>query len=725
MAILGVKARLLSAVAAAAFPAGVMAQTAPDSGMVTTATAVDNGQSDQLNDIIVTARKRAEDLKNVPISIVAVGQAQIASLNAKSLEDLNGVTPNAHIAPDGTLTIRGISSDARNAGFEAGAAVYIDGVYQGRPIGNDQDLVDISQVEILRGPQGTLYGKNTTAGAFSLTTVRPGDQWQGRGEVQYGEQNDFRAAGYVAGPLTNTLGIKISAYRRKSDGYQKDLTVDATYGNFDAVGGRAELRLKSGPVDLSLRGDYTNDKSVPAREEPVAGFAAAFSPGRDTVDNSLAIINNRKGGGLSLTGDIDLGGGYTLTSISAWRRLTSRLVSDDDWSPADIVYHDFRDRNDQVSEEIRLTSPSRGPFNYIVGAYYLHETVDSDRPILIDDFAGFKGYLTDVVAVKTNSFAVFANADYHFTGALTLNLGLRYTNERKSLGFVQINTVPLAYPDLTISDRFVDSDLSPTASLSYKLSPDATVYVRYSKGFKSGGWNPDITSTGDIGFKPEKVDNFEAGLRARLLQGRLTFNATAYYMNYDDLQVSQFKGTFTGYVITNAGKARIKGIEADAQVRPARWLTLGGGLAYNDARYVDFDSGISDPADPGNDINYAGQMFTNSPAFSGYLSADIDLPLTTTIKLVAHGDARYQSRIYFDDPRTVSVVGPYAQNGYALLNGRVGIALSNGIEADLFVTNITNRRPLQDRHADALGLGLILDTYLPPRQIGGRVSLKF
>jgi iron complex outermembrane receptor protein len=686
-----------------------------------------------IGDIVVTARKRSESLKDVPASILAISQAQITNLNAKTLSDLNGVTPNVHVFPDGTLSIRGIASSARNAGFEAGAAVYIDGVYQGRPIGNNQDLVDMARVEILRGPQGTLYGKNTTAGAFSLTTVRPGDTWTGYGEVQYGNFNDLRFAGYVAGPVvTDLVGVKLSGFRRTSDGYELNEANGQHYGNEDTYGVRGEVRLTPAHIDIALRGDYTKDNGTLLTPEPVSAPALLASvlgsslTTRDTVNMDAATYNRRDGGGVSLTADVDLGSNYTLTTISAYRALRYALSTDDDFTPLDIISNAWVDKSRQFSQEVRLASPSTGFFTWIVGAYYFHQTLDSNRPITLGIYSGYPGTGKDYVVTKTDSIAGFANGDVHFNDKLTLNLGLRYTSEHKTLNFNQVSYPGNPYPTLSERDAFTDHDLSPTAALSYKVSRELTVYAKYSKGFKSGGWNPDITLTPNIGFKPEHVDNYEIGLRTRTANGRLSFNLTGYYMDYDNLQVSQFLGPLVGNRITNAGKARLKGIEAELNAQLTRSLTLSAGGAYSNSRYRDFDSGFADPANPGQDINYAGQRFTFTPTITGFASLDLKAPLSADLDLIAHGDVRYQSKEYFDDARTVAPgIGAYAQGGYALVNARLGVALKSGLEIIAFVDNLTDKRALQNRQSDTFGLSEVLDTYLPPRMFGGRVSFKF
>ncbi|MDB5429051.1 MAG: hypothetical protein JWP35_167 [Caulobacter sp.] len=683
----------------------------------------DSGASAQptttIGEVLVTARKRTENLQDVPASIQAIGADQLEKLNAKSLADLNGVTPNAHIDELGNLTIRGITSSARNIGFEAGAAVYMDGVYLGRPLGNNQDLIDIDRVEVLRGPQGTLYGKNTTAGAISISTVRPGQTWRGAGEIQYGERNDWRLSAYVAGPLiADVLGIKLSVYGRKSDGYQKDLVSGGAYGNYDETGVRGELRLTQGSWDVSLRGDYRRDEGMASAEEPVAGFALGFSPGPDTVAPNVAYTLPRKGGGVSLTADDSLDGGYTFTSITAWRTLAVRQHFDDDFSPLDIVFHIFADDYSQVSQEFRLASPADRRFTWIAGAYYFHQDLKSDRPVTLSTGFPVQGVMSDQVKTKTDAYAVFANGDYHFTDAITLNVGLRYTSERKTLNFDQQGVPAIGYPFLTIDDHFTDSDVSPTAALSYKVSPQVTGYVKYSRGFKSGGWNPDITTTPHIKFDAESVTNYEAGLRTRLLDNRLGINATVYYMDYDDLQVSQFLGTFSGYVITNAGKARVQGVELDVQAQPTAWLSLGAGGAYNDAKYVDFDSGTG--------ANYAGQQFTNVPKVSGFVTADINAPAFGGARFLAHVDYRYQTKTYFDDKRSVYPgIGPAAQDSYGLLNGNVGLGFDNGVKLEAYVVNANDERPLVERQPDALGLGIVVERRLTPREYGVRLSYRF
>lgn len=709
----------------------VLAAMAPvSSANAQTATSESTSADSNMNvvaEVVVTARKRSESIQDVPASIQAVSQQQIQALNVASLSDLNGTTPNASIAPSGStnagaITIRGITSLVRNAGFEAGAAVYVDGVFQGRPTGNNQDLIDIERVEILRGPQGTLYGKNTTAGAFSLTTISPGDTWQRAGSVRFGSRDEMQIAAYAAGPIVpDKVGVKLSAYRRVQDGHQRDVGTGRKYGETNVFGVRGQLRLTPADWIIDLRGDYMKDDSTAPKPEPVT--SPAVTPGRDTIASNIAQPNSVEGGGVSLTVERDLGFA-TATSVSAWRKLETRQITDDDYYAAAIpvlvgVSHDWTDEARQFSQELRLASNGDGPFSYVAGVYYFDQFLDSSRPFSL---AGVANFFYDFARIDTESYAAFVNADYRFTDRLTLTAGLRYTEETKNLEFEQKGYTfgPLDYPTIPHSlDEFSDSDLSPTASLMYEFTPDVSGYMTVSRGFKAGGWNPDITkrtSAKEIRFDSEQVTNYEAGLRTQFFDRRLTVNLTGYHMDYDNLQISQFLPATSEFIITNAGKAVIDGAELEVITRPASWLTIYAGGAYNDAHYTRYQSGTGD---------FSGQQFTNAPEWSGYVSGDVTVPMRRDLDLLVHADYRYQSEVFFDDSRTVNQGLAYASGGYGLLNARIGVRTINDIEVSFYGQNLTNKRALLNRGNDLLGLGIVLDSYSAPRTFGIRVGAQF
>ena len=387
------------------------------------------------------------------------------------------------------------------------------------------------------------------------------------------------------------------------------------------------------------------------------------------------------------------------------------------------VSHEYTDKARHHSQELRLTSLSSGPFSYVAGLFYFSQVTSGFRPF---EVFGIPEAFFDKVEVGTKSYAAYANVDYKVSDDLTLTAGLRYTAENKNIDFEQKGFAPIAIPNIPRGfDKFSDTDLSPTASIKYKFTPDIMGYVTVSRGFKSGGWNPDITKLTSIAalkFDSEKVTNYEAGLRTQFLDRRVTLNLTGYHMDYGNLQVSQFLGQ-GGFVITNAGSAVINGAELEFAARPVDGFNLRAGGAYNDAHYTKFDS--APPGGSGTPVSYAGQQFTNVPKFSAYVSGDVTVPVDQKIDLTLHADYRYQSKIYFDDARTVQDGLPFAQNGYGVLNGRIGLQTSNGLELSLYAQNITNKRFLTTRQGDFLTGSIVVDAYNAPRTVGVRIGASF
>ena len=677
-------------------------------------------RTDSLIEIIVTARKRVERLQDVPASITAIGEEQIGSLQATSLSDLNVVTPNARVARDGGIVIRGISSNTRNSGFEAGASIFLDGVYLGRPVTNNQDLIDVERVEVLRGPQGTVFGKNTSAGAINITTRRPGEELEAKTEAEFGNFGHVRVGGYASGPLVSgVLAGKLSVFSSHSDGYQVDLFNGQRNGAEGVLGSRGELRWTPGDWDIALRADAARDTGEPVDAEPSQGFALAFAPKRDQIDSDHPLEYEQKGGGVSVTAERTLASGQTLTSITAWRTSRRRLLGDDDFTPLDIAWHVFEDKARHWTQELRLSSSANERLSYVAGLYYFGQDLDSYRPVTLGALNPpfFRGLFFNLVDVRTSAYAAYANADYHFTPRLTLNAGLRYTYEDKKLDFFQQGIGP--YPNYDLNDAFTDADFSPTLSLSYAVNDDLTTYAKVSRGYKSGGWNPDITTTDQIKFDAETVTNYEIGAKSVLADGRLRVNAAAYYMDYTNLQVNQFLGQFAGFAIRNAGSVPIKGVELEVTAAPLQWLNLSAGFGYNDATYRDYDNGRA-PSDPGFQ-DFSGNQVPQSSRYSGFLTVDVHRPIGSAGMLVLRAEQSYQSRVFFEDTNDPV----FSAGSYGLLNARIGWERADGaVQVYLYGSNLTDERALIGRRPDSLTLGLLLDTYNPPRTYGVRLGYR-
>lgn len=700
------------------------------------------GLQGHIEEVLVTARKRAETLYEVPVSVTVVSADRINSLGANSLDDLNSITPNVTVAENGAINIRGIQSNVRNVGFEAGISIFIDGVYLGRPALNNQDLLDVDQIEVLRGPQGTLYGKNTTAGAINITTLRPTDQLQMRALAEYGDHGRMRGGVVVAGPIVDGLvGGKLTAYGGESDGYVTNRYNGQKTGNDDYYGFRGELRLTpTAALDIALRADWLNNDGEAARVTssltPGSNgiYFGAIGPGTlgpidiqesvagntpTSINEDAVAINEAKGGGVSLSADYQFEGGSTLTSITAYRTQRTFVRGDDDYTTADLIWHTWDDRTDQWTQELRLSSRSGERFRYVIGAYALHQKSTSARPITLGTNFPLNALLgtstfefRNDVMVKTTAYSLFANADYDLLDKLTLNVGLRYTDESKKLNFAQLG-VPGLYPDLDLADEFADNDLSPTVSLIYRPVANMSFYGTVSRGFKSGGWNPDITSTDQIQFNSESVTNYEIGTHMNLLDGRLALNAAVYHMDYDDLQISQFLSLALGRVIRNAGAVKIDGAEFDLTVRPASWLTLSTGAGYNDAVFTDYDDHAGGV--------YTGNQVQGSPKWSVFAAGDVRYPLGFG-DLIARAEYSYRSRVYF----TPNQDADFSTEPEGLVNARVGLSLMDGrMEVLAFGENLTDEVSLRDAFDQGVGVPVFLRAYSEGRRFGVRVTYRY
>jgi len=693
-----------------------------------------------VEEIVVTARKHAESLADVPISLTAVSAEQINKLGATSLSNLNTVIPNASIAPNGSVVIRGIQSNTRNIGFESGASIFVDGVYLGRPQLNNLDLVDVNQVEVLRGPQGSLYGKNTTAGAINITTLRPTDSLVVRATADYGEDDNRTRAGIAAaGPVIDELlGVKLAAFSSRSDGYVTNRFNGQKSGNDDYYGVRAELRLTpSERWDIALRADWLIDDSRPAQGSAYllpgsnGTFLGTVAPGQpglinvtDAVrGNSPTSINeflrdsyNHDGGGVSLTIDRTFDNGLDLVSISSYRSQRIDEISDDTFVPFDVIRHRFEDDTDHWSQELRLSSDRENRFRYVVGAFLFGQEATSARPITLgvnhvaNALLGTTTYeFRNDVRLRTSSYAVFVNADYDLLDQLTANVGLRYTSEEKRLNFGQIG-VPGVYPNLSIVDRFTDSDLSPTVSLIYKPSSDWSFYTTVSRGFKSGGWNPDITTTGNIQFGQENVTNYEIGAHLRMWGGRLVSDVAIYHQDYKDMQVSQFLGQALGQVITNAGRSKIDGVEFSATASLAHWLSLSSGVGYNHAEFSEYDDGM------GHD--YEGNQIQGSPRWSYFVAGDIHQPISPEVDFIARTEFSRRGRSYFTPDNDNTFSSPLQDT----LNVRLGVALLQGrLEILAYGDNLTDDVVVQRAINQATGIPVRVVAFNQGRVLGVRV----
>ena len=701
-----------------------------------------------LDVVVVTSQKRAENIQDVPISVTAISETELRNRSAESLRDLQDAVPNLSIYSqtdfNPNFIIRGVSSGARNVGFESSLGVYVDGVYMGRTSGFNQQLDDIERVEVLRGPQGTLFGKNSVSGALNIVTRRPGDDFEGSVFAEYGNFDHVHVGGYMSGPLVEgILAAKLSGYVRQRDGFVENINPDGpeTVNNEDTWGVRGELRYTPVPaLDIALRGDYTaadrrvlNGEVEAILSNPVGLPLVGAVPGPRTVSIDGKNKEDRTLSGTSLTAEYTFDSGYELTSITAMRNIEYGLPDADlDGEPASYLATDYIDEISQFTQEIRLASPQDQRWRYIAGIYYLDQDSDSSRSLVLgSDMRSTLGALgvppallndlTYFGTVETQSFALFGNLSVDITDRLELEGGLRYNKESKDLVFGQDGIDVLGLPTIApFSDEIEEEDLSPTIGLNFSPTDHTLLYARYARGFKSGGWNADILSSPDpedIIFDAESIDSYEVGLKTDFFNRRARLNVALFHMSYEDIQVSRFNSVTSSFETANAAEARSQGFEVEFSARPAEGLDLSAAVGYADAEYKSYPD-----AAPGVDLS--GTRL-DAPDLTLSAAAQYTRPISANLEATGRLDYSYRSDTPGDglDPTS-------ALDSIKTLNGRIGVTSQNGVSLFFWARNITDEDYVIAAYdggnlASTIGVEQRFATYGEPRTYGVMLSFDF
>ncbi|SDD22290.1 TonB-dependent receptor [Kordiimonas lacus] len=570
-----------------------------------------------VEEIIVHARKREQTLTDTPVSISVVGATTIEDWTLTSLEDLELAVPNlrtaAQFAYNNTVSLRGVGTYSRNIGFDERVGLYLDGIYLGPSYGLNQSLLDVAQVEVMRGPQGTFFGRNAIAGAVTLISAKPGPEVSGRALARYGRFDTRTFEGSLNIPLSDTLFASLSGSLHKRDGLTTNLFDGSKIDNRNRNSLRAQMLYR--PSDrfeahLSLdRNEIDEAMLVGDPNSDTFGiFPDTVAPAPFEVDFNVAPTQKviTKGAGLSMTWTFE--GGMELKSLTGLRSTDAAHHYDTDYTSIDILYVDYAEDYGHFSQELRLTSPDDGNrLGYVLGVTYLDQKGETDRHAIGGAAAFILGAaegadMTSIGRVDTEAWGLYASFDYRLSDALTLSAGLRWSRDEKSVDWSVDTTGAPAFQLATgtLKDSRHDTDVSPTFSLSYAPTDAITAFLRYGEGFKSGGYNLDYVSAAifpdQLEFEKESARSYEAGIKGSLWDGMAWFSATAFWVDYRNFQVNQFLdqgGGSTIIVISNAAKVRTKGLELELTARPTDGLSLTTSLALLDAKYRQFvDGGV-------------------------------------------------------------------------------------------------------------------------------------
>lgn len=592
----------------------------------------------QLAPVTVSARLRPETAAKVPISLVAVGGDALASEGRFTLGRLDSRIANLQLGDlNGTpaLFVRGVGGGGRQVAFEPRTGIYVDGVFMNAPPLTDALLLDLDRVEVLRGPQGSLFGQNSVSGAVSLVTREPGEEFSLQGLTRVDASGERRLSMAMDAPLVDdTLLFRVSGSLARARGETTNLLTGDRPDAYREAGGRMRLQWRIAP---GLRADFAADTSYHGDDFPTGealsntlGNGPDANPGAFSVALDAPQRDDLRSSGLSGTvhWDSPLG---EVTSISAWRSAQRRWAVDVDYSPADGLTLDFVDQYRRLSQEFRLASPQgKGPLHWLGGLYAFRQIADSYRPLLAgQDIKMFVPPLDPgdslIVApdIETTSYALFGSVSYALRPGLRADAGLRLLNVRQKLRYTQQSSAgyqsigALPVDDARRSDT--DRALLPDLSLSWDVTPATMIYTRYARGSKSGGFDADVLGFGRTdpsAFAEETADSYEVGVKGSWFEQRLQVGLALFLAQYRDYQVSQFRpvgNNLVAPVMSNAGKVRSYGPELEWRLRPLGGLTLRNSTAWLSSKYVDFRDGGGAGVDfSGNRTEFAPRWVVNT-----------------------------------------------------------------------------------------------------------------
>jgi iron complex outermembrane receptor protein len=703
--------------------------------------------------IVVTARRRNELLLNVPVAVSAYSGEQLNRQGALTITDVAKTTPNTTLkvsrGTNSTLTpfIRGIGQQDPVAGFEQGVGLYVDDVYMNRPQAAVLDIYDVDRIEVLRGPQGTLYGRNTIGGAIKFVTKRlPDDGPHMSMRTNLGTHNQADLIVTASTPITKGVLFGVAGARLSNGGFGKNLTTGASNYNKDILAGRASLELiPSDRIFFRVTGDYIIDDSNPkgghrfypnlcANVAGGCGTAAGNFPVLGNVYDTQGSLNDPtqrvRAGGVALHAEADLTDALKFRSITAYRKDTGYTPIDFDATPLVDVDVPAIYRNKQFSQEFQLVL-DKGPLQGVAGLYYLNARAFDEFDVrLYTTLAGLTA--STLGNVHTQTWAAFADFTYDFSPQWAISLGGRWTNDKRTAYILSQNRLGGGQPGLGGSNGYgvgvpyltntnftgsrTDTKFTPRASVNFKPTPDQNLYLSFSQGFKGGGFDPrgkginaptqayqDVYNF--ITFKPESVDSYEFGWKASLLSHRLQLATAIFDAEYKDVQVPGSAACTIGGLpnfcgtTTNAGKARMRGVEIEANARVAENIatagdrfSLAGSLGYLDGKYLSYVTAIANvpPAPAGShpvDVaafrkiqntpkwTMSGTLDYDAPAWGGHLDAN------TTVSYRSSSQQFEISTPFLDQP------------AYALWDANIlWRSRGNRYELGVHAKNITNKK---------------------------------
>lgn len=721
-----------------------------------------------LPDIVVTAEKRSTNLQRTPLSITAVSGDQLQQQQVRTLVDVQALVPGVKIGDNNgyaQITVRGVGVSGFHPASDSAVAVNVNDVYIARPIAQLTSMFDVSSLEVLRGPQGTLYGRNATAGAVNITTTRPTDQWSGFVRGAYGNFNAVNLEAAVGGPIAgDTLMVRLAGFVDKNDGRARNLVTGTGVDDRNARGLRATLLFApTSSFKATLIGehyferDHANARHYFGADRDIGGPGVYPAlPTSQTLGGFVAPDLKDIAAGIDpqfrlvttgITGILEWSRGpISVKSITGWRKTHSDQMSALDGGSVLVMFNHTGEKADQLSEELQLHYDT-SRLHVTGGLYYFNEkdfatpgAVYVNKGIFGQTAGQFAVVLSQAGRLRTDAYAAFGQASYEIANGLTITAGLRYSKEKKHL--VSYNKLDLSLSRPYIynpNDPFFDptplppaafvanpdatfNSVTPKFSLSYQATPRLLFYATYAKGFKSGNYD---TIDPSPAYGPEKLTDYEGGIKFSSADNRLRVNLSAFLYDYTDLQVAQVVNIAT--ITSNAGRSRVYGGELEAMFAPNSDFTIGLNLAYLHARYRQYSG--PDGARPllvtANrlpiNVDFSGNSLNNSPDFTAHAFVEKRWSAFTG-KIALRVESDYSSKVYFTP-------GNYAllsQPAFAKANAFLSYADSKGWRISAFVRNLTDKITRTSGNVNAALNGAAIEgSIAPPRTYGIELGYKF
>jgi iron complex outermembrane receptor protein len=724
-------------------PPVIVAQSATPAAEQTSAIPAAQGAGAGLDEIVVTAERRSESLQSTPIAISAVSGDALQERQIVDLEGLSNQIPNVEFgrnAGDAYIFIRGLGYDSIAPGGETRVAVYTDSIYQPRTQAAFQGFYDVDRVEVLRGPQGTLYGRNATAGAVNILTRDPSSELDGYVTGRVGDYSLVGSEGAIGGPLSETLSARLAFQTEDHSGYGHN--IDSGEDVDDKRARNVRLKLKYAPSTNFSFGLVTNY----GMEKDHSGGYRYVGAGRpDVVPTGLTLggavpTDPQDAAGFGPRLDLEtygvsgearwaLGPSTELVSLTGYQNLTAKNEDSVDGTTLNLAPQQLVDQSKSISQELRLSHAFGEVADTLLGGYYFHENSFSENkiPFSAGLFGGlaadyFQAYWTQG-RVITNAYAAFNETRIHFLPQLTLTLGGRYSHEKKSIDEGAELDLVDAYdpnrpfePNGTQQASTTESRFDPKATLAYQPSDSLYLYGTYSQGFKSGGFNIGGLQPA---FKPEVVDDYEAGMKLDVLERRLRFDVAVFHYNYRNLQVNIVDGV--QLVTRNAAAAKVDGAEFEITALPVDNLRLALNASYLDSRYTAFIS--TNPVFPelgpqyldGHRLNYAPLGKVNGEV--GY-----SIPINGG-KLTPRVDVTWVDRVFFSEFNLPST----SQAAWTNVDAFLAYESTNGLwSASAFIKNLTDHTYVVSAVVSSPLIGFpITGEYGAPRTYGMSLTRRF